>query len=256
MINISIPAGAKKRLLTGRKYCPDDIVVEAVGGGDTDAFWVAYQEGGKKRSYKFAFAGYGWTPELLKPKYDIIATSVSYMFSTCNNMKGIDIEKLFDDLGIIFDTSNVTETDGFSYLCQYASPSVLPALDTRGTTNIRYIFYHTMELETVRKIILKNDGSQKFTKPFENNRNLVNIEFEGVIGQNGFDISGSPSLSHNSIASIINALSTTTSGLTVTLSATAVNAAFETSVGAADGTTSADWLALVGSRSNWTIALV
>lgn len=32
-INISIPGGEKKRLLTGGKYCPDDIVVEAEGGG-------------------------------------------------------------------------------------------------------------------------------------------------------------------------------------------------------------------------------
>jgi hypothetical protein len=31
-INISLSAGDKKRLLTGGKYCPDDIVVEAVGG--------------------------------------------------------------------------------------------------------------------------------------------------------------------------------------------------------------------------------
>ena len=32
-ININIPAGEKKRLLTGGKYCPDDIVVAAEGGG-------------------------------------------------------------------------------------------------------------------------------------------------------------------------------------------------------------------------------
>ena len=32
-INISILGGEKKRLLTGGKYCPNDIVVEAEGGG-------------------------------------------------------------------------------------------------------------------------------------------------------------------------------------------------------------------------------
>lgn len=31
--NINLSAGEKKRLLTGGKYCPDDIVVEAEGGG-------------------------------------------------------------------------------------------------------------------------------------------------------------------------------------------------------------------------------
>ena len=34
-ININIPAGAKKRLKTGGKYCPDDVVVTAGGGIDT-----------------------------------------------------------------------------------------------------------------------------------------------------------------------------------------------------------------------------
>ena len=34
-INISIPAGASKRLKTGGKYCPDDVVVTAGGGIDT-----------------------------------------------------------------------------------------------------------------------------------------------------------------------------------------------------------------------------
>lgn len=34
-ININIPAGAKKRLKTGGKYCPDDVVVTAEGGLDT-----------------------------------------------------------------------------------------------------------------------------------------------------------------------------------------------------------------------------
>lgn len=34
-MNISIPGGASKRLLTGGKYCPADIVVTAEGGGTT-----------------------------------------------------------------------------------------------------------------------------------------------------------------------------------------------------------------------------
>ena len=34
-ININIPAGAKKRLKTGGKYCPDDVVVTTGGGLDT-----------------------------------------------------------------------------------------------------------------------------------------------------------------------------------------------------------------------------
>lgn len=66
----------------------------------------------------------------------------------------------------------------------------------------------------------------------------------------------STQLSADSITSIINGLSPDTSGLTLTLSRAAVNTAFETAEGAADGSTSAEWLALIGTRSNWTVSLV
>lgn len=62
-------------------------------------------------------------------------------------------------------------------------------------------------------------------------------------------------LSKDSIISIINALSTATSDLPITLSITAVNNAFETSPGAADGSTSEEWTALIATKPNWTISL-
>jgi hypothetical protein len=67
-----------------------------------------------------------------------------------------------------------------------------------------------------------------------------------VIGQKNFNVHWSPKLSKASIESIINALSSTTSGLTVTISKTAKEAAF----------TSAEWSALIATKSNWTISLV
>ena len=53
----------------------------------------------------------------------------------------------------------------------------------------------------------------------------------------------------------MNILSDTASGKTLTLSLTAVNNAFETSAGAKDGSTSAEWTALVDAKTNWTITL-
>lgn len=61
-------------------------------------------------------------------------------------------------------------------------------------------------------------------------------------------------LSRESIESIVNHLSDTI-GMTLTLSTTAVNSAFETSEGANDGSTSDEWLALTGTKTNWTITL-
>jgi hypothetical protein len=77
----------------------------------------------------------------------------------------------------------------------------------------------------------------------------------GVIGKD-VSFGNSDKLTHDSIASIINTLSATTAGQSVTFSVTAVNNAFETSSGAADGSTSAEWNALVATKSNWTISLV
>ena len=63
-------------------------------------------------------------------------------------------------------------------------------------------------------------------------------------------------LSKASITSAINGLSDTTSNLAVSFSKFAVNKAFETTVGANDGSSSSEWLALIATKPNWTINLV
>lgn len=75
---------------------------------------------------------------------------------------------------------------------------------------------------------------------------LEELPISGTIKVGDLNLKDSPKLSKASITSIINALSTTKSGLTVTLSKTAVNNAFTTD----------EWNALIGTRTNWTISLV
>lgn len=72
----------------------------------------------------------------------------------------------------------------------------------------------------------------------------------------GVSFQHSENLTADSIKSIVEGLSDTATGQTLTLSKTAVNKAFETSEGANDGSTSAEWLALIATKSNWTISLV
>jgi hypothetical protein len=218
-----------------------------------DAFWDAYQQNGKREAYAFAFAGRGWNAETFKPKYDIVVKGTARsMFAS--GLAGVDLEQLLLDLGITLDTSGVTSTDGFDYFCEYASPSVFPVIDTTGAAQVRRLFFHSPSVVTVRKVILKDDGSQTFTAAFENNTKLENIEFEGVFGNN-VDFGRCSKLTKASLTSIMQHLSTTAT-FTVTLSQTAVNNAFETSEGAADGSESAEWLALVNERPNVTISLV
>ena len=84
---------------------------------------------------------------------------------------------------------------------------------------------------------------------------LREIRFQGIIGLS-LDLSEAPVLSAASMENVISCLSGSASGLTLTLSAAAVNAAFETAEGAGDGSQSAAWAALIATKSNWTISLV
>ena len=85
-----------------------------------------------------------------------------------------------------------------------------------------------------------------YDRTFQGCGELVELTMGGTIGKNGFDVSACKKLNKASIESIINALSKTTSGLTVTFSKTAVNNAF----------TAEEWDALEATKTNWTISLV
>lgn len=96
-LNINLSAGEKKRLLTGGKYCPDNIVVEAVGGGDTDA---AFEAGRKAEHDAFwesacpdmdniygigAFAGSSWNDYTFNPPKTLtIYGNCNFGFYYCN----------------------------------------------------------------------------------------------------------------------------------------------------------------------------
>lgn len=229
-----------------------DEVFEAGAKSEYDKFWDAYQQNGKRKGYSGAFSGVGWTAETFKPKYDLIVkTTARNMF--LSGLQGVNLEEHLVNLGIAFDTSGVTSIDGFDYFLQHSCPSVMPTIDTRGTTQVRYIFCHANFLTTVRKLIFKEDGSQTLKSLFDGCTALANITIEGKMGAN-VDIKAAP-LTKESIISVVNALYSGATGKTLTLNLAAVNAAFETSAGANDGSTSTEWLALVATKSNWTISL-
>ena len=100
-------------------------------------------------------------------------------------------------------------------------------------------------------------ANQGFTNTFNNCRSLTEIRFDGEIGQGGLDLHWSTKLSKESIESIIDALSDTTSGLSITLSMAAVDNAFYDPDGEdVIGSTSSAWAWLLDTKPNWTISLV
>lgn len=187
-----------------------------------DAFWDAFQEYGKEDvDYNYKF--YYWRDgSCYNPKYPI-RTNKSTCDSTFYGSSGITDTKVDIDVSI-------------------------------NTTRISLMFGWCSNLKTVKKLKV-SEKITNYTNAFLQCASLENIDIEGSVCANiGFP--HSTKLTSASITNIINALSPDTTGFSVNLSLVAVKKAFETSPGANDGNTSAEWTALAATKSNWTISLL
>ncbi|MBR2877819.1 MAG: hypothetical protein IKB92_01835 [Clostridia bacterium] len=186
-----------------------------------DFFWDGMLNYGNPANYINRFRR--WTnTEIYQPNHNIVH-SLSAPASATETFR----ESFFTDLKV----DNIfNDVSRLNYFCQDC------------TTLVNARTFHVIEKTT-------------YYSPFGNCPKLVEIRFNGTIGQNGISFSSCVKLSKDSIESVIGHLSSAASGLTVTFSKTAVNKAFEMSSGANDGAASGEWLALVASKSNWTIAL-
>lgn len=225
-------------------------LLKSTSGND---FWDLYQQNGNRRFYAGAFFGSGWNEDTFHPKYDLNCTgySVAYMFAYFNYQRSepFDLEAKLEELGIgLYGFINST-----THMFQEANISVVPELDFSNAKSFDYLCNNS-KIQTFRKI--KVSASTKYTSNFTNCSELENITFEGTIGQNGLNFQWSKKLSKESITSIINCLSTTTTGLTITLSLTSVGLAFASEEGGNDGDESNEWNELVLSKPNWNISLV
>lgn len=208
-----------------------------------DAFWDEFQNNGNRTNYAYAFYGSGsgeFWGERFAPKYDMQPTDATSMFQYSYNST-INLKERLAKNGVKLDFSKCTSMGS---CFNYSSLGDLPELDLRSLSAIPLMFYDCRS-KVIDKIILKADGSQTFTNPFNACKSLEEIRFEGVIGQKGLNFQWATKLSHDSIESIINALSAATSGNTITISKTAKETAF----------TDEEWASLIATKPNWTISL-
>ena len=200
-----------------------DTVYQKGKQTQTDAFWESAQKtsaGALRTDYSYAFAGAMWNDETYSPKYNIAPSNCSNLFFHNYNIIAPFKCVEYPNAPITIDTSKSTNFDRFIYDC---SVKALPTIDTTATTRLSTSFSYAVSLKTIDKLILKSDGSQTFSSVFQGTTKLENIVIEGLIGQNGFDVSPCIKLTHDSLLSIINALkdySGTTTPKTVTLGAT------------------------------------
>lgn len=172
--------------------------------------WEGIQNGGRAANYYYAFAYNRFDDNNYNPPY------------------------------VIKSTDTTTGSQAIFYANELITDTKVEIIAAKNANNC---FYNMSNCHTIRKFTVNENTS--FTNTFTGVTNLVNLEMSGTIGKS-FDIHWSTKLSRASIESIVNALSASSSGLTLTLSETAVNNAFSED----------EWNALVASKQNWTISLV
>ena len=217
-----------------------------------DRFWDAYQNYGNRTNYYVAFYSGErgmWNNDNFKPKYPIKPTNANNMLANT---------AIVGDLTLLADIDFSDATNVPSALAYNPYITRIGVCDLRKTQeNGTSLFAYCERLVTVDKVIFKDDGTQHaIASGFAATQcyNLKNIAFEGKAN---FDVNFKDSpLSKASITSVINTLYEGSTGKTLTLKLSAVNTAFETSSGAGDGSTSAEFAALVATKTNWTITMI
>ena len=239
-------------LLTAGKYCEKDIFVDlyplvaheqktalaaGINQGKTEgkeeaynAFWDVFQDNGGRTDYKYAFRL--WGDANYKPKYPVVIKGDgSYAYQQANITKCIDV-----------DTSGCSN---FAGMFGATGVAEIGTLDTTGFTGqFAGLFNSNYNLKKVGELILSNKGDQTFSNTAFNCPNLEDISITGTIGDS-LTMANCSKLTKASITSVINALSTTASGKTLTLSTSAKSKAF----------TADEWATLIATKTNWTISL-
>ncbi|MBD8948202.1 MAG: hypothetical protein EGR97_12935 [Clostridiales bacterium] len=187
----------------------EQAVFDAGKKSEYDTFWDSYQENGNKISYRLAFFGSGWNDTTFRPKYPMKMYKGQQQMQAFYYFRGthIDVD-----------------------------------IDFRAVGNAQ-VFQSASLLKTISKLIVTDEVT--YTNWFAGCTALEDITIEGTIG-NDISFSDCALLTKGSIESIIDALSGTVTGKTLTVNAAAKQAAF----------TDSEWAVLIGTKPNWTISLV
>lgn len=215
-------------------------------------FWGVYQDNGNRTGWSYGFGG--WPVDAIDPLYDVRPIGAASMFPniTSSNGKGLNIPEIEARNNIVFDFSKCTN---FANFIAWGLVEDLGFVDT--TSAAQPIFQYCNALKRL-SIALKEDGSQNCSTSFDNDNGLKELTVVSGVFGSSLNFRWSTKLSKASVYSIFNALSDSTSGLSVTFSKEILNQEFwdpDTdiihpvwSIG--------EWAALIATKPNWTINLV
>ena len=235
-----------------------DVGTTAGIKSEYDRFWDAFQQNGTRTIYQYSF-GCGWTADIFKPKYPIRPTIATQLFF---NNYGLKIEipdfvTFCDENNVVLDFSNCTNATQALATLWTNHHGVLDFSKCTNTTNLFYSHNSSTSPNVIKTIdeFISSETTVYHNTTFQGAIALENITFSGVIASSiWFDTC--TLLTKESIISIFEALSTTATGKTLTLSMTAVDKAFETSPGANDGRYSEELFLIANDRLNWIIAYI
>lgn len=168
------------------------------------AFWKIFQQEGKRINYQTAFPGFGFDFNNFYPMFDIRPTqSCSTMFFGWNRsetQKGSLKTRLYA-CNVELDTSQTTNLTQAFYNCHFTD---IPTIVMPGGVATKWIFANNPYLTMIDRVIVEE--STVFTNCFDGDAALEQVIFQGVIGQNGLDVSDCIHLNKYSLQSIVECL--------------------------------------------------
>ena len=211
-----------------------------------DSFWNAFQMNGSRRNYMRAFSNHSggvWNSASFKPKYNIICEGdASMAFYAWEKMENVNIGAILKNRSIALDTTNATNMTNFMAY-GYCIIGELPAISFESAGAYTTGALRSVAVTKIEKLIVTEQTD--FSNMFTFCSNLEEIRFEGTVANGKLDLSYSKSLSAQSLESVVSALSTEASGLSVKLPNTA-KATYDTANG------SGAWETLLATRQNWS----
>lgn len=265
---INIASTIRDKVGVGNTYAPSQMpegiekVYEAGQANKENAFWGIITKNGERLNYQSAFSF--WDIDYIRPTLDghplklqpTSQGSANQTFSHNPSLLAVE-SKYFDFSKMQYGSAN---TYGY-YYTWYNCGGLIEVQDIGIGKEIypnSYVSTWSNCYELKHILGMGFNQNTRFENVFVNCNELEELViYEGsVLGQSGFNIRWSKKLNKKSIEGIFTVPSTETSGLSITLSKTAVNKAFETSEGLNDGSTSSEWLNLIATRTNWTINLL
>ena len=168
---------------------------------ESERFWNAYFPSRVEYGGTGVFSGVGWKDESFKPIFDM--TFYHQGLSMFYSSRMTDIVSSLEKCGVNFkfiDLKNLNQMFAFA-----KTKSIPPMKLLNGTMSAT--FANCSNLVTIRKLTLSSDGSDTFySNTFGECTALENIELEGVIGKNNFNVQWSTKLTRESLLNILNCL--------------------------------------------------